>query len=79
MATLQQAEKVFKNLEHQLLKNPLISGIEIAALRRGDTFTDDLCVRILVNSQKATHETLNVPTEMDGVGIEVRYGVITLQ
>lgn len=78
MANLQQAEAVFKRLERQLIKNPLISGLEIAALHHGDVVTDDLCVRILVNSQAVTHESLNIPKEMDGVTIEVRYRVISL-
>jgi len=78
MATLKQAETVFGKLERQFKDHPLISGIEIAALQKDGVYTDDLCVRILVNSPAATHETLRLPKEMDGVVIEVRYSVIEL-
>lgn len=78
MVTLKQAKTVFSKLEHQFKDHPLISGIEIAALKKDGVYTDELCVRILVNSPTATHETLSLPKEMDGVVIEVRYSVIEL-
>ncbi|MBL8500452.1 MAG: hypothetical protein LZF64_01270 [Nitrosomonas sp.] len=78
MTTLNQAEAVFSQLEKQLKDHPLFTGIEIAALRKDGTYTDDLCVRVLVNSPSATHETLNLPKEIDGVVIEVHYSVIEL-
>jgi hypothetical protein len=78
MTTLKQAETVFSRLEGQLKTHPLFSGIEIAALQKNGVYTDDLCVRVLVNSPTATHETLNLPREIDGVVVEVRYSVIEL-
>lgn len=78
MTTLKQAQTVFSRLEMQFKDHPLFSGIEIAALQKNGVYTDDLCVRVLVNSPTATHETLHLPREMDGVVIEVRYCVIEL-
>ena len=79
MTNKEQAEKVFATLERQLKGHSLVTGIEIASLQKDGVYTDDLCVRVLVNSQTSTHETLNLPREIDGVVIEVRFSKVELQ
>jgi hypothetical protein len=78
MSNQTQAEAVFARLEHQLKNHPLVSGIELAALQVNGVYTDDLCVRVLVKSAAVTHETLGIPTDIDGIAVEVRFSVIEL-
>lgn len=78
METQKQAEAVFMRLEKQLKKHPLFSGIELAALQKDGVYTNELCVRILVNSPNVTHEILNIPKKIDGVVIEIRFSKIEL-
>lgn len=78
MSTQAEAQDVFSKIEKKLLGNRLVTGMEIAVLQKDGVYTDDVCVRVLVNSDKATHEQLGIPKEMDGVMIEVRFSVIEL-
>lgn len=78
MTNQKQAEEVFTRLEKQLKSHPKITGLELAALQKDGVYTDDLCVRVLVNSKDATHESLSIPRVIDGVLIEVRFTKIEL-
>jgi hypothetical protein len=78
MATEQKAKEVFSKLEKKLLANKLVTGMEIAVFQKDGVYTDEVCVRILVNSDQVTHEQLGIPKEMDGVVIEVRFSIIEL-
>lgn len=79
MTNQKEAEKVFARLEKQLEDHPCFTGIELAAMQKDGVYTDDLCVRILVNAQDITHEKLNIPRESSGVVIEVQFVQINLQ
>ena len=59
--------------------HPRVSAVELAALQRDGRYTDELCVRIVVNAPDVTHATLNVPETIDDVVIELRFSTIELQ
>lgn len=71
MENHEKAKSVLSTLKKKLSGNKHFNGIEIAAAKKDGNHTDDVCVRILVNSSSASHETLGVPQKMEGVPIEI--------
>jgi len=79
MKDLDKATKVFEAIKAKVEHHKFFSGIEIASLQKDNAYTDDLCVRVLVNEKNIDHKDLNLPQTMEDVPIEVTYRVIKAQ
>lgn len=62
---------VVEALVGKLKDNAHCLGVEIGVLKIGDIFTNDICVRVLVDNSNLKLDDLNVEQEIDGVKIEV--------
>ena len=67
MPSIKEAEDLRKKLEKKLSKESFFSGIEIAAYFDGVDYTDEPCIKILVNKEGMTLNDVNLPKEMDGI------------
>jgi hypothetical protein len=73
MPSLQKIQKLQTQIEAQLLKNPLVNGIEIAALKKGNDYTDEMCLRILIADSKVTHKDLGLAKKMENIIIQLEH------
>ena len=71
MPSIKEAEDLRQRLERKLSSESFFSGIEIAAYFDGVDYTDEPCVKILVNREGMTLEDLHLPTEMDGIKLVI--------
>jgi len=76
MSDLKSAEEVLDIVKKKVEQSEFFTGIEIAALRKGDVYTDELCVRVLVNKKNITHSDLEIPTTLKDIPIVIEKRIL---
>ncbi len=74
----EKATNILNKIAEELKNHENFAGIEVAVLKVGETYTSDLCIRVLVNSKEVTHEDLNLPVEIEGFPVRIKYGPVEL-
>ena len=76
MSNLKTSQEVLETINQKVSQSKYFSGIEIAAYKQGETYTDDVCIRVLVNESSITHEDLNIPHTLKDIPILVEKRII---
>ncbi|CAL2076569.1 hypothetical protein [Tenacibaculum sp. 190524A02b] len=76
MQNLEIAKEVFTTINQKVIQSKFFTGIEIASYKKGNTYTDELCVRVLVNNPNVTHQQLNIPTSLNNIPIIIETRII---
>jgi len=71
MEKLENARLIVEILASKLKDNAHFLGVEIGVLKIGDVFTNDICVRVLVDSNDLKHDDLKIDQEIDDIKIEL--------
>lgn len=79
MKGIEKAIQVLDTLKTKIEGKDFFTGIEITSVKKGNIYTNEVCVRVLVNSKEIDHTSIGIPQKIDGVPIEVIYRTIESQ
>lgn len=76
MSNYKAAQEVLNNIHQKVANSEFFTGIEIAAYKDGESYSDDLCVRVLVSDPSITHKDLDIPKTLKNIPIVIKTSVI---
>ena len=71
MKSLEEVMRVQAEVQDELLKHPEVTGVDVGRRSVGGKQTEELAIRIYVRDKKAALQTLKLPSELQGVPVEV--------
>jgi hypothetical protein len=71
MKSLEEVMRVQAEVQDELLKHPEVTGVDVGRRSIDGKQTEELAIRIYVRDKKLALQTLKLPSELQGVPVEV--------
>lgn len=71
MKSLEEVMRIQAEVQDELLRHPEVTGVDVGRRSIGGKQTDELAIRIYVRDKKVALQTLKLPSELQGVPVEV--------
>jgi len=71
MKTLEEVIKIQTDVQDEFLKHPEVTGIDVGYRTVEGKQTEELAIRIYVRNKKEALQRLQLPSELQGVPVEI--------